>query len=608
MSFASKSHFINIFIATLLLAVTHINASSSFNFDSSRVLFPKQRTICQVQGTGFTSPYLDQEVTLQGVVYADLDQKRYGFFIQDRNCDYDLQTSDGIFIYLGGNYQVVDSGDLVEATGMIDEYYGKTELITTPINVSIISSGNTLPNPIELNPPFNNDRADRYFEAREGMYVSLHQGSVVGPTNESGESWLVRSDLEIERVFQDDRLGTGEIICIDEDGLYKIDPQVKVGDQIMALTGALDYAVGNYRLHLISEPLVLVSPEPPPAMIIHTENLNPPLSVATFNLGNLFDTVDNIDKEDKVVTPAEYNHRLTKLAQVISNILGEPDLLGVEEVETDIILQDLIAMPYIAAPYGIVWMDTPDLRGLDVALLYRTDRIKIIDYFQHQGCTTLVDGFGPDGNNDKFNPINDLTCDSNNDGVLDGNRLFSRPPLLVQVSLKADTFKSQVAQSPTDLYLIINHWKSKVEDTYNVEYTLPRRLEEASFVHDMILEILDHSPTANILVMGDLNDYPNSAALQLIHEAGLNNATQLLSKEQRYTYNYRGVSQVLDHILYRFSEDKHPSQVIAIPINSDYPFDASLDVESVLRSSDHDPFQIMIASLQSYIFLPVIAK
>jgi predicted extracellular nuclease len=245
---------------------------------------------------------------------------------------------------------------------------------------------------------------------------------------------------------------------------------------------------------------------------------------------------------------------------------------------------------------------------LDVALLYRTDRIKIIDYFQHQGCTTLVDGFGPDGNNDTFNPINAISCDSNDDGVLDGNRLFSRPPLLVQVSLKSNTFTRQVTQTPSDLILIINHWKSKIEDTYNVEYTLPRRLEEAAFVRDMILKILEQSPTANILVMGDLNDYPNSSALQIIHEAGLNNATQFLSKEERYTYNYRGVSQVLDYILYRFSEDKHPSQVIAFPINSDYPFDDSLDIESALRSSDHDPFQIMIASLQSYIFLPVIVK
>jgi predicted extracellular nuclease len=597
-----------IIFASLLLAFTHFNALDNFILVHNQDSVPKQRAICQVQGSGFTSPYIDQEITLHGVVYADFDQKRYGFFMQDKNCDFDPGTSDGIFVYLGGNHQVVNSGDLIEVTGKISEYYGNTELIATPLSVTVISSGNTLPNPIDLKPPLKNDRSDLYFEAREGMYVSLQEGTVVGPTNESGESWLVRSDLEIEHVFQDDRSGTGEIICVDEDGLYKIDPQVKVGDQVTGLVGALNYVAGNYCMHLTSEPQVLVRSTSSPATFTQLGNLNPPLSIATFNLENLFDTVDDINKEDIVLTAAEYNRRLTKLALVISNVLGEPDLLGVEEVETNIILHNLIDQPLIAAPYGVVWMDTPDLRGLDVALLYRTDRIKIIDYFQHQGCTTLIDGFGPDGNNDPINPINAITCDSNHDGLLDGNRLFSRPPLLVQVSLKANPLISQGTQTTSDIYLIINHWKSKVEDTSTVEYTLPRRLEEAAFVLDMVFEILDQSPTANIMVMGDLNDYPSSAALELLQESGLNNAIQLLSKDQRYTYNYHGVSQVLDYILYRLSGDSQPSQVIAHPINSDYPIDSSLNAESAFRSSDHDPFQIMITSFPSYIYLPVITK
>ncbi len=127
----------------------------------------------------------------------------------------------------------------------LQEYYGLTELSASPEDVAVLSSGNPLPAVLDLTPPFNNDASRVYFESVEGMFVKVDQALTVGPTNFSYpfnyRSWMVRSDLGIERVFQDDPMGTGEIICVEDNGLFKISPDVSVGNSVESLVGVLDY-------------------------------------------------------------------------------------------------------------------------------------------------------------------------------------------------------------------------------------------------------------------------------------------------------------------------------------------------------------------------------
>jgi DNA/RNA endonuclease YhcR with UshA esterase domain len=128
-------------------------------------------------------------------------------------------------VYLGVKGEVVDSGDYVEVSGTVQEYYGLTEISVSAGDVEVFSSGNLLPAEIDLTPPSNNNDSRVYFESVEGMFVKVDQALTVGPTNFSYpfnyRSWLVRSDLGIERVFQDDPMGTGEIICVEDNGLFK---------------------------------------------------------------------------------------------------------------------------------------------------------------------------------------------------------------------------------------------------------------------------------------------------------------------------------------------------------------------------------------------------
>jgi predicted extracellular nuclease len=234
-----------------------------------------------------------------------------------------------------------------------------------------------------------------------------------------------------------------------------------------------------------------------------------------------------------------------------------------------------------------------------VALLYQIDKVQVYQYQARQGCTALVDGLGPDGNGDVYNPQNDLTCDRDGDGTLDGNRLFSRPPLLAHLRLTLPG-----APAWNELWLIANHWKSKLEDGYTIQYTLPRRLEQARFVAALVQEIRLTSPQASLVVLGDLNDHPDSGPLAEMSALGLQNILTRLPLLQQYTYNYLGVSQSLDYILLDLQRPLSLLQVRTTPINADFPSTWQSDPSTCFRSSDHDPLWIEVVYTSPRIFLP----
>lgn len=569
--------------------------------------------ICQLQGAGFSTPYQGQTVTTQGLVYADLDETaQRGFYLQADPCDGDPLTSDGIFVYLGQRLDVVQGGDLVEVTGIAGEYYGMTEVVAAPEDVLVLSSLNPLPLPVELDPPFANDQARLYFERHEAMRVGLAQAAVVGPTSADDETWVVSANLGLERVFHDDPLGTGELVCVDDQGLYEITPEAAVGDQALGLVGALDYSFGLYRLSLTESPTLLpgslpAGPTPVmrPGMPLAVDESA--FTVATFNLENLFDTLDDPDTQDTVLSQAEYQRRLQKRALAIHADLAEPTLIAVQEVENLAVLQALADRPEIAAGYLPVWLDSPDIRGLDVALLYRSDQASLLSYHQEQGCTTLVDGLGPDGNYDLQNPQNALTCDSDGDGTLDGNRLFSRPPLLVELELSLPTPADAggATQQTLTLWLVVSHWKSKVHDTPTQQYTLPRRTQQAQFVAGLVGELQEVVLGANILVLGDLNDNPDSEPLEIIRSSGLRDLTQSVARASRYSYIYQGISLQFDYIFAELDRGVVPVSAGFVHLNADYPAVYARDEQLSRRSSDHDPFLVGFIWHDHFLYLPI---
>ena len=108
--------------------------------------------------------------------------------------------------------------------------------------------------------------------------------------------------------------------------------------------------------------------------------------IAFYNLENLFDTIDTPGVFDEEFTPegpnkwtgSRYMEKIGNMALAISRIgeeegwSGGPAILGVSEIENRSVLEDLIAHPLLkASNYQIVHFDSPDLRGVDVGLLYR---------------------------------------------------------------------------------------------------------------------------------------------------------------------------------------------------------------------------------------------
>jgi hypothetical protein len=246
-------------------------------------------------------------------------------------------------------------------------------------------------------------------------------------------------------------------------------------------------------------------------------------TVATFNLWNLFDTVDDPDTDDPVSSTFSYERQLGKLAAAIHDDLREPTLLGVQEAENMTVLEDLAAQPEIVAEYASILVDGPDGRGIDVGLMYRVDQVIVRGYEARQGCTTLVDGFGPDGN-------------------------------------------------------------------YNgeIEYTLPRRVQQAEFVAGLVAEIEGADPKAAVVVLGDLNDFLDSDPVAALLGAGMKDLLFGVPKPSRYTYIYLGVSEVLDHILINPALLDRIRRVEPVHINADYPSIFDYEPGTSRRSSDHD--------------------
>ncbi len=216
-----------------------------------------QLTICQIQGAGFSSSFEGQVVTTQGIVSADLGQSdRDGFYVQHRDCDGDPATSDGLFVYDRGR-DLVSAGDEVIVRGQVKEFFGLTEIVLD--DVEIVSSQNTLPEAVELDPPADPEASRQYFEAHEGMLVRVAAARVVGPTNRFGEFAAVTAGaIDGRHVFEDGPVG--EIFRVDDAGLGPFD--LKVGDNAIRLEGPLDYSFGNYKLQLITGPTIVTAPDP----------------------------------------------------------------------------------------------------------------------------------------------------------------------------------------------------------------------------------------------------------------------------------------------------------------------------------------------------------
>lgn len=257
------------------------------------------------------------------------------------------------------------------------------------------------------------------------------------------------------------------------------------------------------------------------------------LSVAFYNVENLFDIFDDPNTFDDDRTPKGkdgwtekiYRDKLQKMALAISQIgvseTGQPPvLLGLCEVENRAVLEDLVKEPLLAPyKYQIIHYDSPDLRGIDVALLYREN------YFEPE--------------NSAVHPL--LLYDLKKPE----KRTFTRDQLVVSGRLQGEK-----------IHLVVNHWPSRSGGEKASSY----KRENAAFLNKKIMDSLfKKDPYARIISMGDFNDDPKNKSLRKILQAKeerkdvsqkeLFNPMAALSKKGIGSLAYRDSWNLFDQIL-----------------------------------------------------------
>lgn len=202
--------------------------------------------------------------------------------------------------------------------------------------------------------------------------------------------------------------------------------------------------------------------------------------IAFYNIENLFDTINDPNKNDEEFLPdgtyqwssERYLEKLDNLSFVIDQIGNKynnqrPAILGLCEIENRQVIEDLINTERLRPHnYGIVHYDSPDRRGVDVGLIYQKSKFTVISSASY----TLR--------------------------IPDREDFFTRDQLLVTGIMDNDT-----------LNIIVNHWPSR---RGGQKGSAPLRNAAADLNRYIVDSILTVNPNSKIIVMGDLNDDPDN--------------------------------------------------------------------------------------------------
>ena len=246
-------------------------------------------------------------------------------------------------------------------------------------------------------------------------------------------------------------------------------------------------------------------------------------TVLSYNVENLFDTLDDpgmpdeefLPESEKQWTNERYQKKLDDLAKVISEVnpLEAPEIVGLIEVENRLVLEDLIQTDALKNnSYGIVHEESPDYRGIDVALIYRKDAFTEI---MHE---TLPVVFPED------------------------TAFKTRDILYVVGKIRNQT-----------VHVFVNHWPSRIGGD---EKTEPKRMLAASVLKKKVDLLLTLDPIAKIIIMGDMNDEPVNKSLQQTlgaesPQSGAKLVNLMFPDDEAGlgTYFYSGNWNMLDHLV-----------------------------------------------------------
>ncbi|MFC5214855.1 endonuclease/exonuclease/phosphatase family protein [Streptomyces coerulescens] len=565
--------------------------------------------IHDVQGSTRISPYAGKQVTdVAGIVTGVRTYgSSRGFWIQDPTPDDNPATSEGVFVFTSSNPKVA-VGDSVLVSGTVSEYVpggassGNQSLteITKPV-ITVVSSGNAVPaakvidaksvpgtyspegdtaaggsvNGLALRPE---QYALDYYESLEGENVQVADTRVVGATDPYTELWVTVKPWEnrnrrggtVYGSYDSQNTGRLQIQSLGKTADF---PTANVGDVLQGATaGPLDYnQFGGYTL--VANQLGTLKSAGLKKEATRKQSRGE-LAVATYN-------VENLDPSDG--TFAEH-------ASAIVNSLQSPDIVSLEEIQdnngatndgtvaADQTLAKLTDAIVAAGGPKYDWRSIDPVNNADggepggnirQVFLFNPERVSFTD--RAGGDATTAAG---------VTKVRGKAALTVSPGRIDpANAAFgnSRKPLAGEFVFRGKT-----------VFVIANHLNSKGGDQgLTAQYQPPSRSSEvqrhaqATAIHGFVKDILDTQKNADVIALGDINDFEFSDTVKILEGDGeLWSAIKSLPRSERYSYVYQGNAQTLDQILVS------PS----IRRGCDFEYD-SVHINSEFNDqiSDHDP-------------------
>ncbi|WP_455674997.1 DUF6359 domain-containing protein [Pradoshia sp.] len=555
--------------------------------------------IHDIQGASHYSPYENQYVAdIEGVVTYVADA--HNLYIQSMTPDRNPSTSEGILVYKRNHG--LSPGDAVKVSGQVKEWvlegYSeklKTDLPVTEINASSITvtaTGQALPKPVEISPLkgqptkiIDNDQFKTfdpwqdgidYYESLEGMLVKVAQPKVIAP-QDYGELYVVSKYTLVNTLAKGLRISANDynperlIIDIDDSSFV-----TKPGDSFTGdITGVVSYGFSNYRIFSDRDSLPELKEGSLKQEKTKFKKHAKKLTVASYNVENF--------------SPKVSEEKTTKLAKAITENLNQPDIIGLTEVQdndgatnsgnTDasqsyqVLIDKIKELGGPAYAYTDIAPNNNEDGGapganIRVGFLYNPERVSLSE--APKGTANEATGY----ENGKLT-LNPGRIDPENEAFNS-----SRKPLAAQFTFNGD-----------DVIVINNHFNSKGGDLPLFGKTQPavlsseeQRIEIAGIVNQFIKDIQTKNKQANIIALGDMNDFEFTKTLTTLKGKEMTNMIDLIPSIDRYTYAYQGNLQVLDHILV--------SKNLTLRTGVDIVHINAAFMEEHGRASDHDPVLI----------------
>lgn len=515
-----------------------------------------------VQGSGNRSPLVpdgrfDSEETyfVQGIVTARGESLYKGFYLQDAQGDGDEATSDGIFVYLGGNPAPaeIQPGAEVCVEAKVKEYYGNTQLDVQDNAYAVLGEGYPIPSPVRFRVREGETLHDA-LERHEGMQVLLDQDSPLVVTRnfsfdygsyrnnmmlahntplynsthwyaaETQEALQMAADNAVSRVYLESDFKAADGVLPWFDNFNPETGYLRIGDQLTGLTAMVGYSYGEYRLvatnHITSGDLLRTTAnerndEPQTADVDG-------LKVAGFNVLNYFNSFaesgnPNATCTEAVVAPGAKCYRgaptteefAMQQAKLVNAIIAmDADIVTLMELENNgfdenSALQSLIqalndAQPNKKDHYRSVKVRKSDLTfkdapGFENVAYFGEDAIKVGIIYRHHKVKAK-------------NHARQIQMPEQHAPLNDGatKSAYQRHAMMQRFNIPG---------AKDDLTVIVNHFKSKGSSCWEDDMQFAEKEDVQGSCNNfrvsaakVLGEEIRHLK-GDVLVMGDLNSY-----------------------------------------------------------------------------------------------------